>query len=330
MRFVTIGCALVMAACGGQEAPPADAPGPGFNIDPSRISTSGISSGGFLAGQLHLAHSDTFSGVAVIAGGPWWCAQASLQTALGACINGEGIDVDALLRHAAELDAAGAISPLGNVRDDRAWLFLGAKDAVVAAGVIDAAADFYGQLVAPGNATVVLDVPVAHGFPTLETGVPCDQMASPFLNACDYDAAGELLAALHGPLRPRTTARGEILAIRQPGAAEAGMLDDAMLYVPTRCAAGEPCGIHVALHGCQSSTEFIGEQFVRGAGFNEWAEANDLLILYPQVAKSRMAPMNPLGCWDWWGYTGDAYATRNAPQIVAIMATIEALSGRAP
>ena len=33
-------------------------------------------------------------------------------------------------------------------------------------------------------------------------------------------------------------------------------------------------------------------------GFNEWADAHDLVVLYPQaVADSLLG--NPNGCWDW-------------------------------
>jgi len=52
-------------------------------------------------------------------------------------------------------------------------------------------------------------------------------------------------------------------------------------------------------------------------------------VLYPQVASSKIAPMNPYGCWDWWGYTGDDYATREGPQIEVIMAMLDALGGTA-
>jgi len=41
---------------------------------------------------------------------------------------------------------------------------------------------------------------------------------------------------------------------------------------------------------------------VKETGLNEVAEANDIIILYPQARKSSTLPMNPKGCWDWWGY----------------------------
>ncbi len=328
-------CLLValtlLAACSEQEppAPQSTSPKPAFNVDAARMSVSGISSGAYMAGQLHLAHAELFGGVALIAGGPWWCAQNSLQRGLGPCVNGEGIDVAALTEHARAESAAGRLSALDALGDDAVWILHGAQDTVIAPTVAEAARDFYASLAPGADVALVNDVPVAHGFPTLETGGACGTMAPPFLNACGYDAAGALLAALHGELAPRTAATGRLMRVAQPGADDAGMLAEAFLYVPADCADGAACGVHVALHGCQQSSEFVDTQFVTGAGYNEWAESNRLLVLYPQVASSKIAPLNPLGCWDWWGYTDDAYATREGRQVAVIKATLDALAGRA-
>ena len=43
---------------------------PKLKIDQSQITLSGFSSGGYMAVQLHVAYSNTFKGVGVIAGGP--------------------------------------------------------------------------------------------------------------------------------------------------------------------------------------------------------------------------------------------------------------------
>ena len=50
------------------------------------------------------------------------------------------------------------------------------------------------------------------------------------------------------------------------------------------------------------------------------------MALYPQVVK-RYAwwVFNPRGCWDWWGYTTGRYATKEGPQIRAVMAMVERL-----
>jgi poly(3-hydroxybutyrate) depolymerase len=68
---------------------------------------------------------------------------------------------------------------------------------------------------------------------------------------------------------------------------------------------------------------------VREAGYNAWADANHLVILYPQTTQW-LRPLadpagftaNPKGCWDWWGYSGSAYLTRDGKQMKAVRAMI--------
>ena len=59
------------------------------------------------------------------------------------------------------------------------------------------------------------------------------------------------------------------------------------------------------------------------SGFARWADTNNIIVLFPQTAAT---PLNPQGCWDWWGYTGREYLTRKAPQIVAVRRMIERLA----
>ena len=109
-----------------------------------------------------------------------------------------------------------------------------------------------------------------------------------------------------------------------------GMADSGYAYVPRACEA-ERCRIHVAFHGCRQSVEAIGEQFVREAGYNRWADTNRLIVLYPQtiarngwgIQDGRFSFVyNPRGCWDWWGYTGPQYATQAGAQIKAVKAMV--------
>ena len=44
---------------------------PALNIDTGNITVSGLSSGGFMANQLGVAHSSLFKGVGVFAAGPY-------------------------------------------------------------------------------------------------------------------------------------------------------------------------------------------------------------------------------------------------------------------
>ena len=218
-----------------------------------------------------------------------------------------------------------AIDSLDNLRDDPVWLFHGSNDSVVARDIVDASGRFYDSL---GTTKIarVFDVPATHGIPTLSNGSACDTFAAPYLQACDYDAAGQLLEHLLGPLQPRQTASGTLRRVDQSDFKDAEFLDEGFVYVPDQCTR-KRCKLHVVFHGCQQSAEFVGAAIAEGAGYNEWADGNDLVILYPQVAASRLVPLNPLGCWDWWGYTGDDYARQSGAQIRAIKTMIDRLAG---
>lgn len=297
-----------------------------FHVDPERITVSGISSGAYMAGQFHLAHSALVGGAGLLAGGPYACAGGSMSQALGPCVKGNDLDVASLVAQAERLSGSGQIDDVANLRDDRVWIFHGAADATVGRGVSLAAGEFYRRWLPEEQVAVVTDVEVVHGMPTRAQGQPCDTFAAPYLNACEYDAAGELLQHLYGALHEPGEATLELLPVSQASFADAELTDTAWLYAPADCRDGAACGLHIAFHGCGQSDEYIGDAFVTGAGYNEWAETNRLLVLYPQVKSSKLAPVNPLGCWDWWGYTGEAYATRAGAQIAAIRGLVESLT----
>ena len=309
------------------------------------VTASGISSGGFMAVQLNVAHSRTVKGVGVIAGGPYYCAQGSLWAALNNCTTPTGWaplpPVELLKTDAEVLARGGLVDPVASLATARVWLFSGTHDRVVEPPVVDATRRFYALFKPPAeNLVLVADKPAGHGMITADAGVACDITASPYINDCGYDAAGELLGHLLGPLDPPAAKEaGRIVRFDQRpfaggDAFAVGMGDSGYLYLPKACEAGT-CRIHVALHGCRMSVEQIGERFVREAGYNRWADTNRLVVLYPQTTP-RNGPgfrdwrwsyvFNPRGCWDWWGYTGLQYANKTGPQIRAIKAMIDRLS----
>jgi hypothetical protein len=109
------------------------------------------------------------------------------------------------------------------------------------------------------------------------------------------------------------------------------MGDTGYVFVPHDCEQGAACRVHVALHGCNQDVGNIGRRFVDEAGFNAWADVNDLIILYPQTKTSPFAPGNPQACWDWWSYVDheDSYVTKSGAQIKAIKAMLDALTAGA-
>ena len=86
--------------------------------------------------------------------------------------------------------------------------------------------------------------------------------------------------------------------------------------MPPQCRAAPGCRVHVVFHGCNQ----VGEGFVRDSGYVEWADGNRLIILFPQVEK------RPPSCWDWVGYTGAGYLTREGLQIAAVKRMLDRLA----
>jgi poly(3-hydroxybutyrate) depolymerase len=75
------------------------------------------------------------------------------------------------------------------------------------------------------------------------------------------------------------------------------------VFIPKTCKEGRPCRLHVAFHGClqggttDTRSGHSGNLFAKYAGYNEWAKANDIIVLYPQVqARSVPPPLDPRGC----------------------------------
>lgn len=316
----------LLGGCSASE-PRVAAPLPALAAEAQRLTASGVSAGGYMAGQLLVAHSGRFAGAGLIAAGPYDCALGSLQRALGPCVSGKDLDVTTLRDAARTAAGARRIDPLENLRSARVWLFHGAADDKVGAPVVSAARDFFASWLPQDGVVLVGNIPATHGLPTLASGAACGTFESPYLNACDYDAAGELLRHLYGDLQPPATSTADPIAFDQRPFSE-DLHATGYVFVPPACRERGGCRIHIVLHGCQQSAEKIGVALVQNAGYNRWAATNNLIVLYPQ-ARASTVPLNPLGCWDWWGYSGNDYALRDAPQMRAILQMVDTMAGTA-
>jgi hypothetical protein len=105
-----------------------------------------------MAVQFATAWSSVIQGLGVVAGGPFWCAQADdfindyalpVLNATGPCMIGPAPKLDTLLANADAKAASGDIDPTRNPKRQRIYLFHGYNDSVVAKSVTDAAAVFH-------------------------------------------------------------------------------------------------------------------------------------------------------------------------------------------
>lgn len=305
---------------------------PTLRIDPRQTSVSGISSGGYMAVQLHVAYSASMVGAAIFAGGPYHCANGSVGQATSACMaSSAGPVVADSVNRTHRFAEAGLIDPVAHLSAQRVFLFGGAADTTVHPAVMDALADYYRGFVDLGVVEFERRRPnTAHTFPTLDQGGACGRTTSPYLGRCNYDGAGRALEVIYGPLNPRENGAlsGAWWTLRQGDFIDApashSLGAEAYVYVPSDCASGAECRIHVAFHGCLQDVGSIGDTFYADAGYNEWAEHNRVVMLYPQAIKS--SGRNPNACWDWWGYDSADYSHQRAPQLRMVKAMIDHLA----
>lgn len=299
-----------------------------YNIDQKAITVSGISSGAFMATQLSTAYSETFSGAGSIAGGIYLCAEGSTAKAQQECMKQpSSLKTEDYIAQTMKLAESGEIDPVKNMAKQKLYIYASAKDRVLNPVASDKLYDFAKNFIAEDQIKYHKATDAGHGFPTLDYGAICGFGYLPWMLKCNFDAAGEILKTMYSDLKERgTMTASNLISFDQTefGAEEASLFKNAWVYAPTACQNGEKCKLHVALHGCQMTPDYIQDQFVKFAGYNEWAETNNIIVLYPQAAKKGMD--NPNACWDWYGYTGANYAVKSGPQMKSIKSMIDRLT----
>lgn len=420
-------------------APPLEEVVAGVNIDRDQISVSGISSGGFMAHQFHVAHSDHIMGAGIVAGGPYYCARGSILDAVTKCsqfvvLECQKLGLDAKwcgktdlaprnpkeveraarasFDEAKKQEAAGNVNKLANLKNDKVYLISGEYDAIVPHTVMDSVFHFYVDAdkggVDQGNITYNRTFPARHTMirdsfdrpagdvvgscaippapsPALDKNAfidDCEAVAKQYArqSSCicpvasaaaankeavcppaskqatcaalkDVDLAGAILKRIYGEEALKAgrvpVAENDVQAFDQrqvfskfsakPFTAlqDASMAREAYIFVPKACKEGRQCKLHVAFHGClqggatDQRVGHTGNLFAKFAGYNEWAQANNVIVLYPQIQARATVPLNPQGCWDWWGqdYTHEGYHTISGKQVKAVAQMINMLAG---
>jgi poly(3-hydroxybutyrate) depolymerase len=317
---------------GSPGAPPGvSAHGGAYHVDINQTSTSGLSSGAFMAVQFHVAFSSIMKGAAVFAGGPYSCAQGSLTDAYTHCMLATTApSVTPYVDLTRQYAAAGTIDDPTLLAGQRVFLFGGADDQTVNPVVMDALESYYASFMPAAAIVYESRHPnTAHTMPTVDYGGTCSVTASPWIGDCGYDGAGKGLAQIYGSLNPpATTLSGRVLSIPQgdfiADPASHSLASTAYAYVPASCDAGETCRVHVAFHGCeQEATGAVGSDFYLHAGYNPWADTNHIIVLYPQTIASDLSPSNAEACWDWWGYDSADYAQKSGPQMAMVRAMVD-------
>lgn len=304
-----------------------------FNI--SDITLSGLSAGAYFTVQFHVAYSSLISGVAVFAGGPFYCAESSLEIAEGKCMDTSlgGPSIPYLIDLTYADANLGLIDYPTHMYNDRVYLYSGEKDSVVSPTVVKSLLSYYSAFTNPINIVADFNVKAEHCFPTLDYGEECTTLGSPYIGNCKFDGAGVALKNIYPKLNlTRGTSINEnLFSFDQTpyfSSLKSSIGDTGYIYIPSSCQSGiNSCHLHISFHGCEQTLDLIGNQYAADTGFNSWAEENDIIVLYPYVKVSSVIPYNPKGCWDWWSYTGDNYGLKSGVQLQFVRSLIGALGG---
>jgi hypothetical protein len=239
---------------------------------------------------------------------------------------------------AVDFAALGQIDPVENLAKEHVYLFSGTDDPVVKQSVMDSVRDFYNLALVPAtNLEYVNNIAAGHAFISANTGNLCAATASPYVNQCTlgsglYDQPAGILTQIYGTLKakaPTPSAKPVPFDQAEFAASVAGMADTGYVYIPASCQspAGKGCAVHVVFHGCQQWAGDVGDYVYSKLGYNEWADTNNIIVLYPQVDPTAFSA-NPQGCWDWWGYTGVNFQTQSGLQLSAVHDMVTRLTGQ--
>jgi poly(3-hydroxybutyrate) depolymerase len=312
-----------------------------YEVRRDRIFVAGISSGGYMAVQMHVAFSHLFKGAAIYAGGPYYCAQDSLEIALTTCLdNVPPVNLAPLESTTFAWSQKGLIDPVSNLVGQPVYLWSGILDTTVRQPVMDALKAYY-QYFGANVFRYDSGFNAEHGWESPYGPLSCQTNASPFIIKCAngdranptpgvpltavYDSEQVWLTRFFGSLKPKNQGKltGSVIAFDQnefaPGgnAAAISMDNTGYAFVPVACAQGADCGLVLALHGCLQYHGTIGSAFIDDAGIYQWADTNRIIVLYPQTIPT--TGTNGEGCWDWWGYLSDPnYAQKSGAQMQAL------------
>ncbi|KAL6235507.1 hypothetical protein BDW75DRAFT_250825 [Aspergillus navahoensis] len=310
-----------------------------YNVEPDSVSISGFSSGGFMATQLGIAYSSVFKvGFGVFAGGPFDCARNQPNRT---CMmnNTPAIKIPTENIH---LWSGKQIDDIANLRTRKVYLQVGELDRTTGPNVLSQLKRQLSGFLTEEYTTHIVLPGAEHTFPTVLDSIgnnDCDVGEAPFISDCGYDGAGEVFRWLYGreSLKPKNKGKlkGNVLEFEQTGEFGAGARDSGMggkgyLYVPEDCrdgASSTVCKLHVVLHGCCQSHDIIGDKFVENTGYNQWADTNGIIVLYPQTTVDNSlhtiwdggVHANPLACWDWIGLYGANADQKGGAQMEAIV-----------
>eukprot|EP01065_Artemidia_motanka_P004664 TRINITY_DN1221_c0_g1_i1.p2 TRINITY_DN1221_c0_g1~~TRINITY_DN1221_c0_g1_i1.p2 ORF type:complete len:346 (+),score=46.32 TRINITY_DN1221_c0_g1_i1:71-1108(+) len=327
-------------------------PLPQLNIDPSRITSQGASSGGDMAVQFQVSFSSRVRGVCGDDAQPYRCAatrfggdvllpqtaESSVPHCLG-CPSGQTIVYDHCKNHAGWVNASRLVevarslpvcqpgqthcidSPT-NLTSARVFLTRGECRTYTGNAVVNTKDVFDG----------LAGVEVAQYF---DRCLPDGKKKKNNTERMCFDAMygpGVRPAAIPSPFHLHFFDQRPFLTDYNVGFASWGAA-----YIPAACKRNESCGLQVRFHGCGG---------LGAPGPVELAEANNVVLLYPTIqgklnggcnnATATCNAATPVagncqevsrGCWDGYGQLSSEYVLQDAAHMQSVWRMVSHIAG---
>lgn len=299
----------------------------------------GFSSGAHMVNKYHIIYSSHVNKVAMAAGFPWFYVDfndfaTAFPYLFNASLLNDLYDIDDLNTRLDELYQNNKIDNPDYLTNDYIYIF---------SSLYDAAGDnsywienIYSSIVDDESSQIktnIKQIACDHAWLTDsnydgELSDNCLANASPYMANYNYDLAFEILQFLYGVssnskqgYKENNLKKYVITDYIADGynSDEIDFDDEWYVYKPKKCEKKKnKCETIVVFHGCGMSVSQIGTKFVLYNGLNEYANKNNLILIYPQL---KPTSANFLGCWDWWGHNQsllDIAMTKQEPRAITI------------
>lgn len=242
------------------------------------------------------------------------------------------------------------IDPLVNIKNQKYLLYHGAKDQVVdpqMQGQIEIVKKYFGNT----NIKVISHPEGGHNFPSKKmTSLKCNQEFPPYVGSCGLDLATEIINYFYPEFDQKLydvgSIRTYVVSQDTPGRPDSIAPYGYVVASDYCMKSPKNCKVHVSFHGCKMTDYFdeklqtdfenqVGrtginyqpdenqrelsfnlKSFVGLSGFKEAIKNKPIIVVFPQTQISQINyPLNPSGCWDWYGWTGRDYAFKTGTEI---------------
>lgn len=177
------------------------------------------------------------------------------------------------------------------------WIYSATGDTVVTQKVVNKTAQYFNYF--GSNIEYIHNHPGGHVFPTnlSVNNHTCFDEVMPYIGNCGFDGVKSMWEHImpnqdKEPLKPRDLNwknYGDLIKFNQTEFIDhnyttktAGMNPNGYIYQPHNCKKdGKKCKLHVAIHGCHQSIEYLNTEYIEDTGYLPWAATNDVIVLFP-------------------------------------------------